>query len=402
MRIHPRADAQRNHPPRIVGGECEGADMENPPFRADPDSEWGPFADDRELNSSRVSGAALDVPGLLRRLRRVLDLNQRELAEALQVDRATVARWETGQCEPSLSVFQQVMGLAGWRLQVRGDPHGRSDEETPSAHPEHPSTEAEAPSADPGHPTTKADTPSADPEHPTTKADTPNVDQDTPCLEPETPNVDPGTPSLEPETPRMNLETPSADLETPRSEVETPRMGVEGKYGVGRADLRGTGEAVDIAVDADGHSREDVIAPMRPDAVRDKAGRRYPAHLDVIPFSMFAPVPVRDLDGNRCVPRREARDKLRARQAGPPEPDHPTPTGVVIRLEAERTLRQQRRRQEQDQYCDALVDQGLSDPRLDPPCTCPDDCFNEPRCVPGCACRCEDPEVLPPGFMFGW
>ena len=61
---------------------------------------------------------SLDVPGLIRRVRRVADLSQRDLAEALGVGQAVVARWETGECEPSLTLFGRLLELAGWGLGV--------------------------------------------------------------------------------------------------------------------------------------------------------------------------------------------------------------------------------------------------------------------------------------------
>lgn len=60
-----------------------------------------------------------DVPGLIRRVRRVCDLSQADLALRLGVAQSTVARWETGAVEPSLSMFRRVLALADCDLQVR-------------------------------------------------------------------------------------------------------------------------------------------------------------------------------------------------------------------------------------------------------------------------------------------
>lgn len=60
-----------------------------------------------------------DVPGFIRQVRRVRDLSQRDLALRLGVGQTTVARWETGAVEPSLTAFREVLALADWDLQVR-------------------------------------------------------------------------------------------------------------------------------------------------------------------------------------------------------------------------------------------------------------------------------------------
>lgn len=66
----------------------------------------------------RMKAELLDVPGLVRRVRRAVDLSQRDLADELGVAQATVARWETGEGEPSLAVFQHLLALADWGLGV--------------------------------------------------------------------------------------------------------------------------------------------------------------------------------------------------------------------------------------------------------------------------------------------
>lgn len=63
----------------------------------------------------------LDVPGLIRRVRRRADLSQRDLAAVLGVDQSLVARWETGALAPSLAAFQRVLDLGGFRLAVIDD-----------------------------------------------------------------------------------------------------------------------------------------------------------------------------------------------------------------------------------------------------------------------------------------
>ena len=58
------------------------------------------------------------VPGLVRRIRRILDVSQRGLAALLGVSQSVVARWETGRTSPRVSVVQHLFGLAGLRAEV--------------------------------------------------------------------------------------------------------------------------------------------------------------------------------------------------------------------------------------------------------------------------------------------
>ena len=44
------------------------------------------------------------IPGLVRRIRRILDVSQRGLAALLGVSQSVVARWETGRTSPRMSV----------------------------------------------------------------------------------------------------------------------------------------------------------------------------------------------------------------------------------------------------------------------------------------------------------
>ena len=59
-----------------------------------------------------------DVGGHVARARRVADFSQRELAEVLGVNQATVARWEAGTRPMSVPALGRVLRLAGLRLQV--------------------------------------------------------------------------------------------------------------------------------------------------------------------------------------------------------------------------------------------------------------------------------------------
>jgi transcriptional regulator with XRE-family HTH domain len=53
------------------------------------------------------------VPGLVRRIRRMLDVSQRGLAELLGVSQSVVARWETARTSPRVSFVQRMLELAG-------------------------------------------------------------------------------------------------------------------------------------------------------------------------------------------------------------------------------------------------------------------------------------------------
>ncbi|KRE92811.1 hypothetical protein ASG76_15195 [Nocardioides sp. Soil774] len=55
------------------------------------------------------------VPGLVRRVRRILDVSQRGLAALIGVSQSAVARWETGRTSPRVCVLEQLLGLAGLR-----------------------------------------------------------------------------------------------------------------------------------------------------------------------------------------------------------------------------------------------------------------------------------------------
>jgi HTH-type transcriptional regulator/antitoxin HipB len=59
------------------------------------------------------------IPGLVRRIRRILDVSQRGLAAVLEVSQSVVARWETGRTSPRASVLQHLLRLAGLRASFR-------------------------------------------------------------------------------------------------------------------------------------------------------------------------------------------------------------------------------------------------------------------------------------------
>lgn len=55
------------------------------------------------------------IPGLVRRIRRILDVSQRGLAAIIEVSQSVVARWETGRTSPRAAVLHQLLRLAGLR-----------------------------------------------------------------------------------------------------------------------------------------------------------------------------------------------------------------------------------------------------------------------------------------------
>ncbi|SES48515.1 HTH-type transcriptional regulator / antitoxin HipB [Pedococcus cremeus] len=119
-----------------------------------------------------------------------------------------------------------------------------------------------------------------------------------------------------------------------------------------------------------------VVPPFGSDAVRDNAGRRFPAHLDVVPPDRW---PLNRGAGpryDRADPQgwyalRSTRDGAGATGAQRPV-DHPTVEQLAQRSAARRGRR-------------ARVLEPL------PECGCPDTCFEQPACAAGCRCRCESP-----------
>ena len=64
------------------------------------------------------------MPGMVRRIRRILDVSQRGLAAILEVSQSVVARWETGRTSPRVSVVERLLRLARLRVTVH-DEDGR-------------------------------------------------------------------------------------------------------------------------------------------------------------------------------------------------------------------------------------------------------------------------------------
>jgi transcriptional regulator with XRE-family HTH domain len=64
------------------------------------------------------------IPGLVRRVRRILDVSQRGLAALIEVSQSVVARWETGRTSPRASVLHQLLRLAGLTPSYHDDETG--------------------------------------------------------------------------------------------------------------------------------------------------------------------------------------------------------------------------------------------------------------------------------------
>ena len=64
------------------------------------------------------------IPGLVRRVRRILDVSQRGLAALLDVSQSVVARWETGRTSPRANVLHYLLGMAGLRASVHDEETG--------------------------------------------------------------------------------------------------------------------------------------------------------------------------------------------------------------------------------------------------------------------------------------
>lgn len=205
---------------------------------------------DGAAGAGHESVPAFDVGGYLRRARRIVDASQRELAVLAEVDQSSLARWESGSREVTVSTLVRLLGVAGLHLEV--------------------------------------------------------VDE------------------------------------------------------VGRR-----------------------VPPFEPDTVRDNAGRRFPAHLDVLPPDQR---PSNRGYGERYDrPRARGWYALRAtRDAGPAGAGRPADHPTV----AELTARRGRHREELRRRAAERV--ARRPPPSPPPrCTCFDDCYEHPACPPECPCQCE-------------
>src|SRR5688500_6585757 len=61
------------------------------------------------------------IPGMVRRIRRILDVSQRGLAAILEVSQSVVARWEAGRTSPRASMVERLLRLARRKATVRDE-----------------------------------------------------------------------------------------------------------------------------------------------------------------------------------------------------------------------------------------------------------------------------------------
>ncbi len=76
-----------------------------------------------DMDGAGAQQPGIRLGGLLRALRRHLNLSQRGLAGRLDVSAGTLGRWESGSRAPTLPELERALALAGWRLVVV-DGHG--------------------------------------------------------------------------------------------------------------------------------------------------------------------------------------------------------------------------------------------------------------------------------------
>ena len=68
------------------------------------------------------------IPGLVRRVRRILDVSQRGLAQLLGVSQSVVARWETERTSPRACVLARLLRIAGLHATFHDDETGQEVE----------------------------------------------------------------------------------------------------------------------------------------------------------------------------------------------------------------------------------------------------------------------------------
>ncbi|MFM6852337.1 MAG: multiprotein-bridging factor 1 family protein [Terrabacter sp.] len=64
------------------------------------------------------------IPGLVRRVRRVLEVSQRGLAAMIGVSQSVVARWETGRTSPRANVLDDLLRRARLRVRIHDEETG--------------------------------------------------------------------------------------------------------------------------------------------------------------------------------------------------------------------------------------------------------------------------------------
>ncbi|RYB90221.1 XRE family transcriptional regulator [Nocardioides glacieisoli] len=65
------------------------------------------------------------IAGMVRRIRRILDVSQRGLAALLGVSQSVVARWETARTSPRMSVMERLLRMARLRMDFHDEDTGQ-------------------------------------------------------------------------------------------------------------------------------------------------------------------------------------------------------------------------------------------------------------------------------------
>ena len=79
---------------------------------------------DDELEWLRMGPFDGGIPGLVRRIRRILQVSQRGLAALLGVSQSVVARWETERTSPRADVLDGMLRMAGLRTTIHDEETG--------------------------------------------------------------------------------------------------------------------------------------------------------------------------------------------------------------------------------------------------------------------------------------
>jgi transcriptional regulator with XRE-family HTH domain len=104
--------------------QVSGGDEELPDGTAEVDgSTWDCLANWTQAERDYWFMGPFDggMPGMVRRIRRILDVSQRGLAALLDVSQSVVARWETGRTSPRVSVVERLLRLARLRVTVHDE-----------------------------------------------------------------------------------------------------------------------------------------------------------------------------------------------------------------------------------------------------------------------------------------
>lgn len=90
--------------------------------KVDPDDmeDWT----DDEVDLYLLGPFSGEVQGLVRRIRRILDVSQRGLAALIGVSQSQVARWETSRTSPRVDLLAELLRLARLRVELRDEETG--------------------------------------------------------------------------------------------------------------------------------------------------------------------------------------------------------------------------------------------------------------------------------------